>query len=71
MIITDGHDGMLAPIDDVEALVESLELLMRNPESIEAMGERARARVVSAFSRDREADEISAVYRQVWAAHKR
>jgi glycosyltransferase involved in cell wall biosynthesis len=43
---------------------------MRDPERIEAMGERARARVVSAFSRDREADEISAVYRQVWAARK-
>jgi hypothetical protein len=32
------------------------------------MGKRARERVVSAFSRDREADEISDVYRQVWAA---
>jgi mannosyltransferase len=71
MIITDGDDGMLAPIDDVEALVASLEPLMRDPERSEAMGERARARVVSAFSRDREADEISAVYRQVWAARKR
>jgi mannosyltransferase len=70
MIITDGDDGMLAPIDDVEALVQSLEPLMRNPERIEGMGERARARVVSAFSRDREADEISDVYRQVWAARK-
>ena len=37
---------------------------------IEAMGRKARERVVSAFSRDREADEISAVYRQVWAARK-
>jgi hypothetical protein len=43
---------------------------MREPERIAAMGERARARVVSAFSRDREADEISAAYRQVWAARK-
>ncbi len=70
MIITDGDDGVLAPVDDVDALVASLEPLMRDPERIEAMGERARARVVSAFSRDREADEISAVYRQVWAARK-
>jgi mannosyltransferase len=68
MIITDGEDGVLAPIDDVEALVASLEPLMRDPECIETMGRRARARVVSAFSRDREADEISAVYRQVWAS---
>ena len=71
MIITDGEDGVLAPIDDVEALVAALEPLMRDPERIEATGQRARARIVSAFSRDREADEISAVYRQVWAARKR
>ncbi|MBV9908361.1 MAG: glycosyltransferase family 4 protein [Hyphomicrobiales bacterium] len=70
MIITDGEDGALAPVDDVEALIAALEPLMREPERIEAMGERARARVVSAFSRDREADEISDVYRQVWAARK-
>ncbi len=68
MIITDGDDGVLAPIDDVAALVAALEPLMREPRRIETMGERARARVVSAFSRDREADEISDVYRRVWAA---
>jgi mannosyltransferase len=71
MIITDGDDGVLAPVDDVEALVAALEPLMRDPERIETMGECARARVVSAFSRDREADEISDVYRQVWAAKVR
>ena len=71
MIITDGDDGVLAPVDDVEALVAALEPLMREPDRIEAMGRRARARVVSAFSRDREADEISEVYRQVWAAKAR
>ena len=70
MIITDGDDGVLAPVDDVEALVAALKPLMRDPERIETMGERARARVVSAFSHDREADEISDVYRQVWAARK-
>ncbi len=70
MIITDGADGVLTPVDDVEALVAALEPLMREPQRIEPMGARARARVVSAFSRDREADEISAVYRQVWAARK-
>ena len=68
MIITDGDDGVLTPVDDVDALVAALEPLMRDNERIEAMGRRARARVLSAFSRDREADEISDVYRQVWAA---
>jgi mannosyltransferase len=70
MIITDGADGVLAPVDDVGALVAALELLMRDPERIKAMGGRARTRIVDAFSRDREADEISDVYRQVWAVRK-
>jgi mannosyltransferase len=70
MIISDGDDGVLAAVGDVEALVAALEPLMRDPERIEAMGRRARARVVSDFSREREADQISAVYRQVWAASK-
>jgi mannosyltransferase len=67
MIISDGDDGVLAPVGDVDALVAALEPLMRDPERIEAMGRRARARIISQFSRDREADEITAVYRQVWA----
>jgi mannosyltransferase len=71
MIITDRDDGVLAPVDDVEALVAALEPLMREPERIEAMGARGRAVVVSRFSRDREADEISDVYRQVWGARCR
>lgn len=70
MIISDGDDGVLAPVGDVDALVVALEPLMRDPERIEAMGRRARARVVSHFSRDREADQISTVYRQVWQASK-
>jgi hypothetical protein len=42
--------------------------LMCDPGRIEAMGRRARDKVVEKFSRDREADEISDLYRQVWAA---
>lgn len=30
------------------------------------MGRRAREKVVEKFSRDREADEISAVYQRIW-----
>ena len=46
MIITDGDDGVLAPVDDVEALVAALEPLMREPERIEAMGGARAPRVV-------------------------
>ena len=71
MIITDREDGVLAAVDDVDALIAALEPLMREPERIEAMGARARTVVMSRFSRDREADEISEVYRQVWARCRR
>ncbi len=66
MVIADGDTGVLAPIDDVEALVAAIEPLMRDPERIAAMGARARARVEQGFSRDREVDEIVAVYRRLW-----
>ena len=67
MVIADGDDGVLAPVGDAEALAAALEPLMRDPERIEAMGRRAREKVLEKFSRDREADEISAVYQRIWA----
>jgi mannosyltransferase len=71
MVIADGDDGVLAPVDDADALTAAIEPLMRDPERIEALGRRGREKVVEKFSRDREADEISAVYKQVWAARAR
>jgi mannosyltransferase len=65
-VITDGDDGVLAPIDDVEALTAAAEPLMRDPERAARMGSQARARVVKDFSRDREVDEIVALYRRLW-----
>ena len=46
MVISDGDDGVLAPVDDADALIAALEPLMRDPERIEAMGRRAREKVV-------------------------
>jgi mannosyltransferase len=69
-VIVDGETGMLAPIDDVDGLVQALETLMRNPERIADMGAGARARVVKDFSRDREVDEIVSVYRKLWEGER-
>jgi mannosyltransferase len=71
MVIADGDDGVLAPVGDAEALAAALEPLMRDSERIEAMGRRAREKVVAQFSRDREADQISEVYQKVWEARTR
>ena len=68
IVIKDGDSGVLAPTGDMEALVASIEPLMRDPERAARIGERARAVVVDRFSRDREVDEIVGVYRKLWKA---
>ena len=65
-VIADGVDGVLAPIDDVEGLITALEPLMRDPERAKRMGEKAREKVRKDFSREREVDEIVALYRRLW-----
>jgi mannosyltransferase len=57
--------GVLIPPDDVDALVQALEPLLRDPGRAAAMGAKARARVLSEFSIDVEAERIAAVYRHV------
>lgn len=67
LVIEDGVTGVLAPTGDVEALIGSIEPLMRAPEQIVGIGEHARARVMDAFNRNREVDEIIGVYEKIWA----
>jgi mannosyltransferase len=64
-VVEDGVTGVLTPTGDVDALVAALEPLMRDPAAAEAMGARARARVVAKFSLDAEANAIAAVYRSL------
>ncbi len=66
MVIEDGETGFLTPVGDVDALSAAIEPMMREPERIPAIGAKARARVERDFSREREADEIAAVYRRLW-----
>ena len=62
-VVDDGVTGVLTPSGDVDALVAALELLMRDPASASAMGERARVRVLEKFSLDSEARAIAGVYK--------
>jgi mannosyltransferase len=66
LVIEDGATGVLAPTGDADVLTASIESLMREPERIEGIGQRARARVMDAFNRTREVDEIIGVYRAIW-----
>jgi mannosyltransferase len=54
---------VLTPPGDADALVAALEPLLRDPDKAEAMGARARARVVEKFSLEAEANAIAALYR--------
>jgi mannosyltransferase len=67
IVIADGETGVLAPTGDVDALAASIEPLMREPGRIEAIGARARAKIVEDFNREREVSQIVEVYRRLWA----
>ena len=62
IVVEDGISGMLAPIDDAAALTQAIEPLMRDPAAAEAMGTRARQRVLDRFSVEAEAKAIASVY---------
>jgi mannosyltransferase len=63
LVVEDGVSGVLVPPGDADALAAALEPLMRDPAAAEAMGERARRRVIGKFSLDAEAARIAEVYR--------
>jgi mannosyltransferase len=65
-VIADGETGILLPPGDVDALVNALEPLMREPEGAAAMGSRARERVVAEFGIEAEAEKVAALYRTIW-----
>ena len=64
-VVEDGVSGVLTPPGDAAALAAALEPLMRDVATAEAMGARARAKVVDKFSLDAEARAIAAVYRSL------
>ena len=66
-VVKDGHNGVLVPTGNVDALTAALEPLMRDPAAAAAMGERAHAHVVANFSVEAEAEKYAAVYRRVLA----
>ena len=63
IVVEDGVSGVLAPIDDAAALARAIEPLMRDPAAAEAMGTRARQRVLDKFSVEAEAKAINEVYK--------
>ena len=58
-----GNAGILVPPKDAAVIKSALEMLMKNPKKIAALGKRARKRVLENFTWERCAKEYEQVYR--------
>jgi glycosyltransferase involved in cell wall biosynthesis len=61
-LVTHGHDGLLYPAGDVDALTRALSELLAAPARTAAMGERGRAAVAASLSREAQADRTMKVF---------
>lgn len=64
-IVDEGVTGHVVPTDDVDALVAALRPLMQDTLRAQSMGQSGRRRVEAAFSIEKEAEGIAAVYETV------
>ena len=48
-VVADGETGLLVPVGEPEPLAEALNVLLRDPDRAEAMGQAGRKRAVSEF----------------------
>ena len=67
-LVTEGETGFLVPIEDVAALTDRIEQLMKDPARADAMGKMGRKRVEAHFNIEREAREVFAIYERLWAS---
>ena len=64
-VITDGVDGLLFPVDDVDVLTEKLDSLMSDKATKERIGRRGRTRIEEAFSLDAFMDRLGVIYEEI------
>jgi len=64
-IITHGHDGLLVPVGDPEALADALDRVRSNPELSRALGDRGRVTARERFSVERMVAEYAAIYQEL------
>jgi glycosyltransferase involved in cell wall biosynthesis len=66
--ITHGHDGLLVPENDVEALTRALIDLLGDPEKSRQMGLNARQTILARFTEEHRAEKTLQAYREILAA---
>jgi glycosyltransferase involved in cell wall biosynthesis len=66
-VVSDGEDGFLVPVGDVEQLASSLERLARDNELRTRFGDTGRARVLDRYDVGRLVDDTDRLYRELLA----
>ncbi|PIQ83184.1 MAG: hypothetical protein COV75_08590 [Candidatus Omnitrophica bacterium CG11_big_fil_rev_8_21_14_0_20_63_9] len=64
-IIENDSTGRLVPVEDVQALAGALRQLLQDPATAQRLGRAGQQRVRQAFSLERMADQVEAVYREL------
>ncbi len=64
-VVANGETGFLVPPRDVDALAERLKYLIDHPEVREAMGKRARERVLEKFTWEKHVDGLVELYEKI------
>ena len=65
-VITDGDNGLVVPCGDTDALVDSIDRLLRDGDLREAFGEAVRAKAEKEFDIQHVADDIGRVYTDLY-----
>src|SRR5262249_29584863 len=61
-LVEDGHNGLLVPASDAEAIANAIARLVEQPEMARTFGERARQRVIEEFSIEHMLARTEALY---------
>ena len=70
-VVSEGRHGLFVPVADAPALAEAIGALAADPASLACMRAACRARVASAFSIGRVADDLRALYSTLLKHHVR
>jgi glycosyltransferase involved in cell wall biosynthesis len=69
-VITDGQEGLLAPLGSIEQLAEQVTTLIADPELRKTMGQRAAAKIESSYHIKQRVQAIEQVYTEVWKSRQ-
>jgi len=64
-VVTEGEDGFLVEVGDIDGIANALATLARDPELRRRMGESGRERVLPRYRVERLVDDVDALYREL------